>query len=141
MIAVLSGLAFLASNTIYHIGPLFRRHMTMVMFEMVAVVILAHTNEIIDTRRRRWSLALGLGLILAAGYTKQLAYATAIAAGAFLFIRQPRRAVVWGVIFAIIGVGIFWWINQATNGQWWLQTISANVNEFIPNQTAGLFRL
>jgi len=140
-IAALSGLAFLASNTIYHIGPLFRQHMTMVLFEMIAVVILAHANEIAGTRRRRWMLALGLGLILAAGYTKQLAYATAIAAGAFLFIRQPRRAVVWGILFAAIGVGIFWWINRATDGQWWIQTISANVNEFIPNQTAGLFRL
>ncbi len=139
--AGLSGLAFLASNTIYHIGPLFRQHMTMVMFEMLAVVVLAHVNELQDTRRRRWMLALGLGMILAAGYTKQLAYATAIAAGAFLFIRQPRRAFVWGVIFAIIGAVIFWWINKATDGQWWLQTISANVNEFIPDQTAGLFRL
>jgi hypothetical protein len=139
--AAFSGLAFLASNTIYHIGPLFRQHMTMVMFETLAVVILAGANEIGDTRRRRIMLALGLGLIVAAGYTKQLAYATAIAAGAFLFIRQPRRAVVWGAIFAVIGVAIFWWINRATAGQWWLQTISANVNEFIPNQTAGLFRL
>src|SRR5690606_12989382 len=32
-IGVLSGLAFLASNTVYHVGPLFRQHMTMVMFE------------------------------------------------------------------------------------------------------------
>jgi hypothetical protein len=140
-IALLSGLAFLASNTIYHIGPLYRQHMAMVMFETLAVVILAHANEIEDTRRRRRILAIGLGLILAAGYTKQLAYATAIAAGAFLFIRQPRRAVLWGSLFGVMGVGIFWWINRATDGQWWLQTISANVNEFIPNQTAGLFRL
>jgi 4-amino-4-deoxy-L-arabinose transferase-like glycosyltransferase len=140
-IAALSGLAFLASNTVYHVGPLFRQHMMMVMFETLAVVILANANEITDTTKRRGALALGLGLILAAGYTKQLAYATAIAAGAFLFIRQPRRAITWGIVFAIIGVGIFWWINQSTNGQWWLQTITANVNDFIPDQTAGLFRL
>jgi 4-amino-4-deoxy-L-arabinose transferase-like glycosyltransferase len=140
-IAVLSGLAFLASNTIYHIGPLFRQHMMMVMFETLAVVILAHVNEIEDTGKRRRTLALGLGLIIAAGFTKQLAYATALAAGVFLFIRQPRRAVVWGILCGIIGAGIFWWINQATNGQWWLQTISANVNEFIPTQTTGLFRV
>src|SRR5690349_18673388 len=80
-IAVLSGLAFLASNTIYHIGPLFRQHMMMVMFETLAVVVLAHVNEIEDKTKRRRALAIGLGLILAAGYTKQLAYATAIAAG------------------------------------------------------------
>jgi hypothetical protein len=140
-IAVLSGLAFLTSNTIYHIGPLFRQHMMMVMFETLAVVVLASVNEIEDKTKRRRALAIGLGLILAAGYTKQLAYATAIAAGVFLFILQPRRAAVWGVIFAAIGVGIFWWINRATNGQWWIQTISANVNEFIPTQTEGLFRV
>src|SRR5690349_14316231 len=58
--AGLSGLAFLASNTIYHVGPLFRQHMTMVMFEMLAVVILAHVNEIQHTKWRRWILALGL---------------------------------------------------------------------------------
>jgi hypothetical protein len=140
-IAVLSGLAFLASNTIYHIGPLFRQHMMMVMFETLAVVVLAQVNEIEDQTKRRRALAIGLGLILAAGYTKQLAYATAIAAGVCLFLRQPRRAIVWGIIFAGIGVGIFWWINRATNGQWWIQTISANVNEFIPTQTEGLFRV
>jgi 4-amino-4-deoxy-L-arabinose transferase-like glycosyltransferase len=140
-IAIISGLAFLASNTIYHIGPLFRQHMTMVMFETLAVVILAHANEIPEQSKRRRNLALGLGLILAAGYTKQLAYATAIAAGAFLFIRQPRRAVIWGIVFGIIGVAIFLWINWATDGQWWLQTITANVNDFIPDQTTGLFRL
>ena len=140
-IAILSGLAFLASNTIYHIGPLFRQHMMMVMFETLAVVVLATVNEIEAAGKRRRMLALGLGLIIAAGYTKQLAYATAIAAGAFLFIRQPRRAVVWGIGAAVVGAGIFWGINQATAGEWWLQTISANVNQFIPDQTAGLFRL
>jgi 4-amino-4-deoxy-L-arabinose transferase-like glycosyltransferase len=140
-IAVLSGLAFLASNTIYHIGPLFRQHMTMVMFETLAVVVLANVNEIQDTRKRRITLAVGLGLILAAGYTKQLALATAVAVFVFLFIRQPRRAVIWGIVFALVGSGIFLWLNRATNGQWWLQTISANVNDYIPDQTFGLYRL
>jgi hypothetical protein len=54
---------------------------------------------------------------------------------------EPRRAVIWGIGFALVGAGIFLWMNAATNGQWWIQTISANVNEFIPDQTAGLFRL
>src|SRR5687768_8963751 len=34
-IALLMGLAFLASNYIYHIGPLFRQHYFMVMLEVV----------------------------------------------------------------------------------------------------------
>ncbi len=140
-LAILSGLAFLASNTVYHIGPLFRQHMTMVMFEMLAVLMLAHANEIPERGKRRWRIALGLGLLIAAGYTKQLAAASAVAALIFLFIRQPRRAVVSGLSFVIVGAGIFLWMNSATNGQWWLQTIAANVNPFYPDQAAGLFRL
>ena len=140
-VALFSGLAFLASNTVYHIGPLFRQHMTMVMFETLAVVVLAHANEIADTGKRRRTIFFGLALVLAAGYTKQLALATAIAIFAFLFIRQPRRAIIWGIGFAVVGAAIFLWINIATHGQWWLQTITANVNEYIPDQTIGLFRL
>lgn len=140
-IALLSGLAFLASNTVYHIGPLFRQHMTMVMFETLAVVVLAHVNEIEDTGKRRRMLVTGLAFIMAAGYTKQLAYATAIAALVFLFIRNPRRGVLSTVGFALVGAAIFLAINIATDGQWWLQTISANVNDFYPHQTVSLFRL
>ena len=32
-------------------------------------------------------------------------------------------------------------MNVATSGQWWLQTITANVNDYYPDQTLGLFRL
>lgn len=138
-IAVMAGLAFLASNTVYHIGPLFRQHISMVMFETLAVVILAGVNEIEDTKRRRRLLALGLGLILAAGYTKQLAAITALAAGLFLFIRQPRRAVVWGILAGVVGIAIFVWMNLATNGEWWRQAILANVNELKIIQTIALF--
>lgn len=141
VIALLSALAFLSSNTIYHIGPLFRQHMTMVMFETLAVVLLAHVSEMQNpSRRRRW-LITGLAFIIAAGYTKQLAYATAVAALVFLFIRQPRRGILSVIGMGLVGGLIFLGINIATDGQWWLQTISANVNEFYPDQTVALFRL
>jgi hypothetical protein len=140
-IAVLSGLAFLASNTVYHIGPLFRQHMTMVMFETLAVLVLAQANEIEDPAVRRRRLIIGLALILAAGYTKQLAYATAIAALVFLLIRNPLRGLIYGLGFGLVGAAIFLWINISTDGQWWLQTISANVNTFYPEQTVELFKL
>ncbi len=140
-IAALSGLAFLASNTVFHIGPLFRQHMTMVMFETLAVVVLARATDTADPRRRRLLLIAGLALILCAGYTKQLAYATAAAALIFLFIRSPRTGILCGIGFAAIFGAIFVFLNWATDGQWWLQTISANVNEFYPDQTVGLYRL
>ncbi len=139
-IAILAGLAFLASNTVYHIGPLFRQHASMVMFETLAIVVLAHVNEVTNTRQRRMQLAIGLGLIIAAGYTKQLAAVTALAAGLFLFIRQPRRAIVWGVLAAAVGAIIFLWMNWATNGEWWRQAILANVNELKIIQTVALFK-
>lgn len=140
VVAVLSGLAYLASNTIYHIGPLFRQHATMVMFETLAVVVLARALEIAPTRRRRAALLIGLLLIIAAGYTKQLAAVTLAAAAVFLFLRGPLRAVLWTALAGVIGAAIFVWMNAATDGEWWRQAILANVNELQILQTIGLFR-
>lgn len=72
-IALLSGCAYLASNYVYHIGPLFRQHISMVMFETLAVVVMAGLSE---SRRPRCLIVVSLALLLAAGYTKQLAIAT-----------------------------------------------------------------
>ena len=41
VIAIIAGLCYVASNYIYHIGPLFRQHITMVMFETLAIVALS----------------------------------------------------------------------------------------------------
>ncbi|MGQ9889972.1 MAG: ArnT family glycosyltransferase [Aggregatilineales bacterium] len=139
-IAVLSGLAYLASNTVYHIGPLFRQHATMVMFETLAVVVLAWALDIVSMRQRRAALLTGLLLIVAAGYTKQLAAVTLAAAAVFLFLRGPLRAVFWIVLAGVVGAAIFVWINAATDGEWWRQAILANVNELYILQTIGLFR-
>jgi hypothetical protein len=137
-IAVLSGLAFLSSTIVYHIGPLFRQHISMIMFEVLAVVVLARAGEIEDTSRRRGQLLLGFALLLMAGYTKQLAAFTALGALVFLFIRNPRRAIFWGAGFAVVGAAIFAGIDLATGGHWWTQTIVANVKDFFPHQAEGL---
>ena len=141
-LAALSGLAFLASNYVYHVGPLFRQHMFMVMFETLAVVLLSVLieREETDGRRRNLSLLGVMALLLFAGYTKQLAYATVAAVFIFLFLRGPRRAVVWGVPFALVVGLVFLGINVATDGQWLLNTITANINPFVPGQAEGLFR-
>jgi hypothetical protein len=140
LIAIMSGLAFLASNVVYHVGPLFRQHMFMVMFEVLAVAVLAHVNEIEGTRRRRRMLVVGLALLLAAGYTKQLALATCASVFGFLFLRNPRRSIAWGVIFAAAAGAIFLWINWATDGEWWKNIIAANVNTYMPDQFVNLFK-
>ena len=142
-LSLLSGLAFLASNYVYHVGPLFRQHMFMVMFETLAVVLLVATidkEEQEGGRRHNGRLLLVMLLLLAAGYTKQLAYATVAAVFLFLFLRQTKRAIIWAVPFTAVTGLIFLWINIATDGWWLVDTVTANLNPFIPEQAIGLFR-
>jgi 4-amino-4-deoxy-L-arabinose transferase-like glycosyltransferase len=141
-LAALAGLAFLASNYVYHVGPLFRQHLFMVMLETVAVVTMAKVMAREEERGRpQWAgLLLVMLLLLAAGYTKQLAYATIAAVFIFLFLRRPLRAVVWAIGFLLVTALIFLAINAATDGHWLLNTVTANINEFIPGQAIGLFR-
>ncbi len=140
LIAAIAGLSYLASNTIYHVGPLFRQHLVMVLFETLAIVVLAKVEQIGDQRQRRRVLAAGIALLLAAGYTKQLAVGTCAAVFVYLFLGNPRRGVVWGVIFAALAGAIFLWIDLSTGGQWRLNIITANVNPFVDGQFTGLFR-
>lgn len=141
-LAVLSGLLFLASNYVYHVGPLFRQHMFMVMLETLAIValtlVIQQEEKSGETKNR--GLLTVMILLLLAGYTKQLAYATVAAVFIFLFLRNPKRAVKWAIPFAIIVVLIFAGINFGTDGQWLINTITANVNPFIPGQAFGLFQ-
>ncbi len=141
-LSVLSGLAFLASNYVYHVGPLFRQHMFMVMFETLAVVLVAlvFEREEADGRKRPWQLLGVMILLLAAGYTKQLAYATVAAVFIFMFLREPLRAVKWAIPFGLVTGLIFLGIDLATDGQWRLNTVTANLNPFIPGQAEGLYR-
>lgn len=137
-ISALAGLAFLASNYVYHIGPLLRQHIVMVMFETLAVVALAPLAGR-DTPTERKRLFWGLLLLLAAGYTKQLAYATAAAALLFILTRGFKRGLIASALFGLAAAAIFGLINLATGGQWWINIILANINEFIPGQMQGLY--
>ncbi len=139
-VAALAGLAYLASPTIYHTGPLLRQHIVMVVFEMLAVLVFARAVEIEDQQQRRRQFLWGFMLLILAGYTKQLAAFTAGSVLLFLFIRNPRRAIVWGAGFTIIGASIFAFLTLATDGHWWTQTITANVKDFSLQQTTGLLR-
>ncbi len=136
-IALLSGLAFISSNFVYHIGPLFRQHMMMVMFEVLAIVILSQAYP----KRDRRGLVLALLLLICAGYTKQLAAISALAAIAWMLLRGPARAMRWTFGFVLAGGAIFVALNLASDGQWWIQAIVANVNHFDRVQALGLFSL
>ncbi len=140
-LAILCGLTYLASNFLYHVGPLFRQHPFMVMFETLAVILLAHT---LDQERDAGTkfparLFIVLALLSLAGYTKQLAYATAIAVFLYLLLTQPRRAIRWGIPFTAIIVLIFAGLVWLTDGEWLTATVTANVNPFVPGQTIALY--
>lgn len=141
-LTTLSGLAFLASNYVYHVGPLFRQHMFMVMFETAAVVLMAHTIQREEREKRPYTAYLigVMAMLLLAGYTKQLAYATVIAVFAFWLLRQPLRAIKWAIPFGIVTGLVFLWIDLSTDGYWFLNTVTANINPFVPGQAQGLFR-
>ncbi len=141
-LTALCGLGYLASNYVYHVGPLFRQHLFMVMFETLAVVILTVTyeREELDGRSPTKGLLWVMLLLILAGYTKQLAYATAVAIYIFMFLRHWKRPFIWGVPFTLVTGAIFLWINIATDGQWWTNTIAANLNEFIQEQAIMLYR-
>ncbi len=135
-IPVISGLAFLASNYVYLIGPLCRMHMTMVMFETLAIVFIAEFDH---PRHGRRNLILGLLMLLCAGYTKQMAVFTVVAALFYVFLRDIKKSIIAGMALAAAAGVIFWLLNVATGGQWWINTIQANVNEYEYLQTLFLF--
>ncbi len=142
IIGILAGLAFLASNITYRQGPLLRQQMSMVMFETLAVVILTQAENFFRvTWRKQRLFLLGFGMLILAGYTKQLAAYSAIAVLIWLFLRNPRRAIAWGTLFAAVGAFIFALLYVSSNGQWWKQAIAANVNTIFWPQVEGLFRL
>jgi hypothetical protein len=126
-VATLCGLMVFASNYIYHIGPLSRLHLIMVMFELLAIVFIAEADE---ARHGTRNLVIGLVMLTAAGWTKQMALATVLAAFLYLLIRSPRRALISGAIFAAVNAGLFLAVNVATRGQWYVNIIQANVNAY-----------
>ncbi|MBN1954593.1 MAG: hypothetical protein JW900_06030 [Anaerolineae bacterium] len=137
LLPLLAGLAFLASNIVYQVGPLCRLHTTMVMFEVLAVAVIAGFEH---PQRGTRNLLLGLFFLLCAGYTKQLAVFTVAAAIGYVFLRDMRRGVLAGLGLAVVAGGLFLLIDWATEGQWMLNIIHANVNEFDYHQTVAFLR-
>lgn len=137
VVALIAGLAFLSSNYIYHIGPLLRQHLLMVMFETLAVVIVANAFEYNKAQRTR-RLLLVFTLLLLAGFTKQLAYATCIAVAVWAFLRNPLTALRYSTGLAIVAGFIFGLLMLATDNQWWTNIIVANQNPYITDQFIGL---
>ncbi len=129
-----AALAFFAANYVYYIGPLARAHIPMVMFGFAGILCLdigfAGDRDASQTRvRLRWVTA-GVTLLIVAGFTK-LQAVDALAAGfGFLLFRHPRlcfKALLTSALATAVIVVAF---NLATGGQFWLNVVLANVNEY-----------
>ena len=137
-IAMIAGLAFLSSNYVYHIGPLLRQHLLMVMFETLAVITIAGALDTRSSRRRQ--LLVACVFLLCAGYTKQLAYATCIAVSIWLLLRSPRVAIQFSLGLVVSAAIIFALLMLATDGHWWINIIAANQNPYRMDQFLGLLQ-
>ncbi len=135
-VAVVAGLAFFASNYVYEIAPLARAHMPMVMFAFAGIYCLdlalepPYGTDRITVRRQSLTVALGVILLIVAGFTKLQAI-DAIAAGfLFLLIRKPRWFLVALASSAIATAMLVVALNIWTHGGFWLNVVLANVNEY-----------
>ena len=137
LIPLVSGLAYTASNFVYHVGPLCRQHLSMVFLETLCVYFIVGTNHPTNGRR---NLLVGLLCLFLAGFTKQLSIFTAAAVFGYLFLLNPKRAFICVAIFGALFGLVFLLITYATDGYWWVNTISANVNEYLIPQLIGLTR-
>lgn len=137
VVAIVCGLSFFAANYVYQIGPLARAHLPMVMFGMLGV--LALDRAFARSRPARGWVAAGVALLLVAGFTKLQAVDALVAGFGFLLLRRPR----WGVAALGIAAGVSGVIvlvlNAATGGQFWLNVVAANVNEYSLDRTWEIY--
>ena len=137
--AAIAALAFLSSNYIYHIGPLLRQHLLMVMFETLAVVVTASAFAGTPKQKSR-RLLLGFALLFFAGYTKQLAYASCLAVALWVFLQNPATALRYSLGLLVLAAIPFALLMLMTDGHWWTNIIAANQNPYSLDQFIGLLR-
>lgn len=138
LIPLLAALAFFAANYVYHIGPLARAHLPMVMFAIAGIYCLDLAFEsrgTQDARRKMLCAGLGVTLLMTAGFTKLQAVDALVAGFGFLLLRRPRWFIV-ALLTCLMATGlIVVLMNAATDGQFWLNVVAANVNEYDINIT------
>lgn len=122
-VPAVAALAFYASNYVYWIGPLARAHIPMVMFSLLAAAVLDRAAT-----TRGW--ITGFALLMAAGYTKLQAVDVIGAGFLFALIQRPRAFAAGLAACAAATGAVVLALNAATGGQFWLNVVLANVNEY-----------
>jgi 4-amino-4-deoxy-L-arabinose transferase-like glycosyltransferase len=126
-IAVLCGLAFLAANHVYHVAPLARAHLPMVFFAVAGIICIERGLR--DTPHPGWAAA-GVTLLMVAGFTKLQAVDAMAAGFGYLLFRHPRWCI-QALLGCALATGVLLlWIDTVSAGQFWLNVVAANVNEY-----------
>lgn len=161
---VLAALTFFAANYVYHIAPLARAHLPMVMFAVAGLVCLERALPSLliplpkgegklsspltplpqgegdlpspsvfllrdEGGARLWA-GLGVALLMTAGFTKLQAVDALVAGFGLLLLRRPGWFARAFVVCLAFTVGAVLALNALTQGQFWVNVVSANVNEY-----------
>jgi hypothetical protein len=79
----------------------------------------------------RWSWLVGGLLLIAAIYTRQsYALAAPLAGFVWLWTRDKRRAISLALLVSGLGIALFFLVNILTDGGFYYNIVTANVNEF-----------
>jgi hypothetical protein len=133
VVAGIAGLAFLAANYVYEIAPLARAHLPMVMFAFAGIMCL---DRAFEKAQPDWRYAaFGVALLIVAGFTKLQAIDALAAGFGFLLLRKPRWCLKALLMSAAATAVVVVALNLFTQGQFWVNVVLANVNEYDINQT------
>ena len=131
LIPIIVSLAFFAANYVYHVAPLARAHLPMVMFAMAGIVCLDRAFESRIRLNRQWLWAgLGVALLMTAGFTKLQAIDALAAGFVFLLLRRPKWFAIALAVCAAFAAAFVLLMQAATQGQFWLNVVAANVNDY-----------
>lgn len=128
LVPAIAGLAFFAANYVYQVAPLARAHLPMAAFAFFGIAALARAFR--DEHPHAAWAAAGVTLLMTAGFTKLQAVDALCAGFAFLLARNPRwflQALVGCAAATVVLVG---WIDLSSQGQFWINVVAANVNEY-----------
>jgi hypothetical protein len=127
--ALLAGLFFLASPYVFHTTPLARVNSTLLFFGLAALALCEQPS----TRR----VALAVGCLLAALYTKPTAVGAAAAALGYVFLVDRRLALASGGALMALGLAGLVLLNLATDGAFWLNVVLGNAGPYYVEQLAA----
>jgi hypothetical protein len=127
--ALASGAIFLAIPYVVHWSGLLRVDLLALALSTAALYLLIRSSG------SRWGIA-GAGLLLVAAiYTRQsYALAAPLAAVAWLWSQERRRAIELALLVGGLSLILFVLLNILTGGGFFFNIVTANVNEFIMTQ-------